>query len=74
MSSSFIVVFKAETPEAEIEKAIEEVQNKGGKITQRYESSLLGFAATLPSGFVGTLEANEHVDYVEPDGEVRIQN
>ncbi|CAO3574672.1 unnamed protein product [Mortierella alpina] len=73
MSSKFIVVFKANTSENEITKAIEDVKSQGGKVTHRYDSSLLGFSAELPTNVYSTLESHPQVDYVEPDGEVSIQ-
>ncbi|KAG9325626.1 hypothetical protein KVV02_000651 [Mortierella alpina] len=69
-SNKVIVVFKSNTPDSEIDSAIEEVQSKGGKITQRYESALLGFAAELPDNSVQALTIHPSVDYLEPDGEV----
>ncbi|KAG0042490.1 hypothetical protein BGZ83_000398 [Gryganskiella cystojenkinii] len=67
-----IVVFKSHTPAAEIEAAIKDCEAQGGKITQRYTSALLGFAAEVPDGNLQTLTVHPHVDYVEPDGEVSI--
>ncbi len=42
----------------------------GGKVTHRYESALLGFAAELPDSSVSAMTLHPHVHYVEPDGEV----
>ncbi|KAG0299141.1 hypothetical protein BGZ98_010303 [Dissophora globulifera] len=70
--SSVIVVFKAGTPESEIDKAVKDVEDKGGEITQRYTSALLGFAAVIPDVGIQSLTDHPHVDYVEPDGEVSI--
>ncbi|KAG0378610.1 hypothetical protein BGX24_003327 [Mortierella sp. AD032] len=67
-----IVVFKKETPAAEIEKAVKDVESKGGKITHRYDAALLGFSAEMPDVSVSSLNSHPHVDYVEPDGEVSI--
>ncbi|KAG0299142.1 hypothetical protein BGZ98_010304 [Dissophora globulifera] len=67
-----IVVFKAGTPTSEIDNAVKDVEDKGGKITQRYTSALLGFAADVPDVGVQSLTVHPHVDYVEPDGEVSI--
>ncbi|KAG0316591.1 hypothetical protein BGZ99_006811 [Dissophora globulifera] len=70
--NSVMVVFKAGTPDSEIENAIRDVKSQGGTITQRYTSALLGFAANVPDVGVQSLTAHPHVDYVEPDGEVSI--
>ncbi|KAF8977394.1 hypothetical protein BGZ46_007419 [Entomortierella lignicola] len=67
----FIVVFKKGSPQSEIDAAEKRVESDGGKVTQRYKSSILGFAAEVPDSLVNTLEGNEHVEYVEPDTEVR---
>ncbi|GJJ71673.1 hypothetical protein EMPS_04023 [Entomortierella parvispora] len=67
-----IVVFKAQTPLSEIEGAIKDVESKGGKVTQKYTSALLGFVCEIPDNAVQTLTVHPRVDYVEPDGEVSI--
>ncbi|KAF9939381.1 hypothetical protein BGZ67_009606 [Mortierella alpina] len=68
--SKVIVVFKDNTPASEIANAISEVESQGGKITHRYESALLGFAAELPDSSVQTMSVHPHVSYVEADGVV----
>ncbi|KAG0376851.1 hypothetical protein BGX24_007131 [Mortierella sp. AD032] len=65
-----IVVFKEGTKQEEITKAENDVIAKGGEITQRYTSALLGFAASLPDDSVQTLIAHPQVNYIEPDGPV----
>ncbi|KAF9086695.1 hypothetical protein BGX23_008652, partial [Mortierella sp. AD031] len=55
-----------------IEAAVKDVESKGGKVTHRYNSALLGFAAEMPDVSVSTLNSHPHVDYVEADGEVSI--
>ncbi|KAI8597191.1 hypothetical protein EDD21DRAFT_386090 [Dissophora ornata] len=71
-SRKVIVVFKPETPESEINEAIKQVETTGGKITQRYQSALLGFAAVLPVNMVDVLNNHPSLDYIEDDGEVSI--
>ncbi|OAQ25022.1 hypothetical protein K457DRAFT_100091 [Linnemannia elongata AG-77] len=68
--SNVIVVFKQGTPQPEITKAEDDIIAQGGKITQRYTSALLGFAAELPDNSVQALTTNPHLNYIEPDGEV----
>ena len=45
-------------------------QQTGGKITQRYTSALLGFAAELPDNSFQTLSTHPKLDYIEADGPV----
>ncbi|KAH6565691.1 hypothetical protein BASA50_005905 [Batrachochytrium salamandrivorans] len=71
MSGNFIVMFKDDTPKATIDQAADEIVSKGGVINHYYDSSILGFSATLPDGYMGVLEQHECVEAVEPDGEVR---
>ncbi|KAG0075821.1 hypothetical protein BGZ90_009458 [Linnemannia elongata] len=68
--SNVIVVFKKGTDQTEITKAENEIITKGGKITQRYTSALLGFAAELPDNSLQTLSTNPHLNYIEADGPV----
>ncbi|KAF8933100.1 hypothetical protein BGZ47_011024 [Haplosporangium gracile] len=70
--SKVIVVFKQDTPAAEIEAAVKDVESKGGKITHRYDAALLGFSAEMPDVSVSSLNSHPHVNYIEPDGEVSI--
>ncbi|TPX30011.1 hypothetical protein SeMB42_g08006, partial [Synchytrium endobioticum] len=68
---SYIVSFRTGTPQAAIDDAAKAVESAGGKIGHRYDgTTLLGFSATFPETFISTLDANEHVDFVEPDQEV----
>ncbi|KAL1924601.1 uncharacterized protein VTP21DRAFT_4255 [Calcarisporiella thermophila] len=66
----YIVVFKQDTPADVIEKAANDIKDKGGEIGHRYDSVLKGFSATVPDHHLGTLDAHEHVDYIESDGVV----
>ncbi|CAO3571105.1 unnamed protein product [Mortierella alpina] len=65
-----IVVFKDNTPASEIANAITDIESQGGKITHKYESALLGFAAEMPDSSVQVMTVHPHVSYVEADGEV----
>lgn len=48
-------IFKDDTTKAVIDAEIEKVQQEGGKVTHRYDSSIMrGFAATLPEGMAET--------------------
>ncbi|KAF9928099.1 hypothetical protein FBU30_002635 [Linnemannia zychae] len=67
-----IVVFKNDTPAADIDAAINDVKSKGGVVTHRYDAALLGFAAEMPDASVSTLNSHPSVSYIEPDGEVSI--
>ena len=55
-----------------IQASIDAVEAAGGKITQRYDTVLLGYAATVPESFVNTIKAGEGVDFVEEDQTVSI--
>ncbi|KAF9126158.1 hypothetical protein BGX30_000137 [Mortierella sp. GBA39] len=68
--SKVIVVFKAETPADEIKNAEDSIIAQGGKITHRYSSALLGFAAELPDNSFQALKVHPKVDYIEADGAV----
>ncbi|KAG0204433.1 hypothetical protein BGX28_003615 [Mortierella sp. GBA30] len=69
-SKTYIVVFKQGTPEEEIESAVRDVESKGGIINQRYRDALLGFSASMPEVCTFSLEQNNHLDYIEHDGQV----
>ncbi|KAK3829197.1 MAG: protease propeptide/inhibitor [Benniella sp.] len=72
-----IIVFKDDTPQSEIDEAVRQVESSGGKVTNRYESALLGFSAEFPEASVSVLDAltrNPHLDYIGPDGTVTTQD
>ncbi|KAG0363718.1 hypothetical protein BG005_008088 [Podila minutissima] len=71
-NNKVIVVFKAGTPASDFEAAVKDCESKGGKVTHRYSSALLGFSAEMPDAAVQTLAVHPHVDYVEADGTVSI--
>ena len=67
---SYIVMFKKATPTASQQALIEGVEAAGGKITQRYETVLSGFAATMPAKHAEMLQEDPGIEAVEHDGEV----
>lgn len=67
-AQSVTVFFKDGTTNEEIERAAQELQSKGTKITQRSQSSWLGFAAVVPPDVLNVLNDYPQVDYVESDG------
>ncbi|KAJ8328551.1 hypothetical protein O5D80_003137 [Batrachochytrium dendrobatidis] len=68
---NIIVMFKDDTCKEVIDKAALDLIAQGGVVHHRYESSILGFSATVPYSLISVLEANEHVDSVELDGQVK---
>ncbi|KAN0064102.1 hypothetical protein ACQY0O_003266 [Thecaphora frezii] len=76
----FIVVFKEGAPQSAIDEHKQKIEAEGGSIRQVFDSSIMrGFSATIPSATAEQLTAqslggkHEHIEYLEPDGEVRIQ-
>jgi aqualysin 1 len=76
----YIVVFKDGVPagavdaaiaEAEVAAAAESLDAAGGRqsleLHYRYESALVGFAASMPASSLQALEKNPNVAYIEPD-------
>ncbi|PWN89902.1 hypothetical protein FA10DRAFT_301203 [Acaromyces ingoldii] len=73
-NKSYMIIFRNEAPQAEIDSKIREVENKGGKIGQKFESGILrGFAATMSDDEANQLKAlteggsHPHIEYIEPD-------
>ncbi|KDN45933.1 hypothetical protein K437DRAFT_246758 [Tilletiaria anomala UBC 951] len=76
----YMVIFRDGAPQASIDAQIADIEGKGGKVTHKYNSSIMrGFAATIPDDHAQTLRAvseggkHEHIEYIEPDSEVRTQ-
>ena len=76
----YIVVFKDDAPAAAVDVAIAEAEAAasaesldaaGGRQTlelhYRYESALLGFAASMPASSLQALQKNPNVAFIEPD-------
>ncbi|KAK0521609.1 hypothetical protein OC834_006595 [Tilletia horrida] len=74
---SFIVIFKKDAPQSEIDSQVSDIEKQGGKITQRYDGLMKGFAASMPQTTALALTSaseggkHPHIDYIEPDQEVR---
>ncbi|KDQ57619.1 hypothetical protein JAAARDRAFT_35312 [Jaapia argillacea MUCL 33604] len=73
MSGKYIVVFKESTTPEQINKYADEVSSNGGQVSQRYDSVLKGFSATIPDAFLQQLQGSDVIDYIEPDGIVTTQ-
>ncbi|KAI5819917.1 hypothetical protein BZA77DRAFT_302548 [Pyronema omphalodes] len=70
--SSYIVTFKPDCPDAEIQKAKDDIIAQGGSIDHEY-TLIRGFSCSMPEGHVSTLDANPHVENLERDGQVTTQ-
>ncbi|KAG0258896.1 hypothetical protein BGZ95_004849, partial [Linnemannia exigua] len=68
-----IVIFKEGTCQEDITKAENDIIDQGGNITNRYNTALLGFAASIPESSIQALNIHPSVDYIEPDGVVTTQ-
>lgn len=71
---SYIVTFKDDTTEEEIERHIEQLEQDGGVVTQRY-TIIKGYAARIPPAFLDTLQNSLQdgdgvVEAIELDGTV----
>jgi hypothetical protein len=54
----YMVIFKPDAPQSSIDEQISAVESKGGKISQKFDSSIMrGFAATLPDEHANELRA-----------------
>ncbi|KAI7867271.1 hypothetical protein BDF14DRAFT_1881890 [Spinellus fusiger] len=74
MSSSYIVSFKKDTPDSVIDAEIAKVEASGATIKDRYRSAIKGFSVEVPDSIVNSLSFDqEHVNFVEADGEVTTQ-
>ncbi|KAG7118676.1 hypothetical protein HYQ45_009338 [Verticillium longisporum] len=69
---SYIVTCKKDATDDQVESAKEHAKNQGGTITHEY-NLIKGFAVKFDEGAVQSLEAHEHVEQVEVDGEMNIQ-
>lgn len=65
----YIVIFKDNCPSSKIDEHISDVEAKGGKVKQRFDSEIMkGFAATMPEEHASILEErgkggkDEHID------------
>jgi subtilisin family serine protease len=67
IDGEYIVVFKDGVTDA-LSKADLKILRTGGRARFRYDAALKGFAATLPAGAVGILQADPDVAFIEQDG------
>ncbi|KXS13186.1 hypothetical protein M427DRAFT_58901 [Gonapodya prolifera JEL478] len=72
MTGKYIVAFKKGTPKTEIDKVKDDIKKQGATIGHEYTTTFQGFAVTLPTTLVSTLESHPHIDYVEADQEMSI--
>ncbi|ORY41995.1 hypothetical protein BCR33DRAFT_851996 [Rhizoclosmatium globosum] len=70
ISSKLIVVFKAGTAAEVVEAAAQRITANGGTIGHRYETTLIGFAASVPDGALASLYDDVAIESIEADGEV----
>ncbi|KAG8990811.1 hypothetical protein FRB94_013093 [Tulasnella sp. JGI-2019a] len=71
MSGNFIVVFKDSATDEQIEQYVNQVNNTGGLVTQKYDLGMRGFAANLDEAQLQSFQGNEIIKYVEADGPVK---
>ncbi|OBT43198.1 hypothetical protein VE00_06437 [Pseudogymnoascus sp. WSF 3629] len=69
----YIVTLKSEATDDQVAAAKQDAVKQGGKIGHEYNAVFKGFSVTFPEGTVHTLDANEHVEAIEADGEVKTQ-
>ncbi|EPQ27556.1 uncharacterized protein PFL1_04694 [Pseudozyma flocculosa PF-1] len=74
----FMVVFKEGAPQSAIDEQKQRIESQGGKIKQTFDSPIIrGFSATIPDAIASELTTqstgggHEHIEYLEPDSEVR---
>ncbi|GLB37106.1 putative proteinase A inhibitor 1 [Lyophyllum shimeji] len=70
MSQKYIVVFKEHATQDQIDEYANKVNTSGGSVTNRYDNVLKGFAAAIPDTFLQSLQGEDIIDYIEPDGVV----
>ncbi|KAF8157022.1 protease propeptide/inhibitor [Crassisporium funariophilum] len=68
MSNRYIVVFKNGVTKEQIDQYVNNVNKNGGEVGHRWDSILNGFSATLPESFLMSLQNDELIEYIEPDG------
>ncbi|EEY14663.1 predicted protein [Verticillium alfalfae VaMs.102] len=69
---SYIVTCKKDATDDQVKSVKEHATNQGGTITHEY-NLIKGFAVKFDEDTVQSLEAHEHVEQVEADGEMKIQ-
>ncbi|KAF8973292.1 hypothetical protein BDZ97DRAFT_1912844 [Flammula alnicola] len=66
----YIVVFKDNVTEEQIEQYVKDINNNGGEVVHRYNSILNGFSAAIPDHFLSSLQGSDIIEYIEPDSVV----
>jgi len=70
----YIVIFKEDATQAQIDKCADEVtRSGGGKVEHKYDSIMKGFSATLSENYVSGLQNNlvdNGIEYIEEDSVV----
>jgi len=69
---SFIVVFKDGVTKDQVKKYADDVNSKGGSVTQQWDI-INGFAANIPESFLSSLQGDDCIKYIEPNGKVTTQ-
>ncbi|WFC95030.1 hypothetical protein MBRA1_001670 [Malassezia brasiliensis] len=74
---SYVVMFRKSASDKDVDKYVNEVQEQGGTIQQRYNADFLrGFAARMPPKYVEKLEQNKKhdglIESIEPNQEIHI--
>jgi len=71
--SNYIVVFKDTATDDQINKYANEVNTSGGQVNHRYDSVMKGFSAKISDQHLQSLQGDDIIDYIEPDGVVTTQ-
>ncbi|KAI8366639.1 uncharacterized protein BYT42DRAFT_587317 [Radiomyces spectabilis] len=73
-SSSVIVTFKFDTPDAVIEEHVRATEANGGIIKHRYNAAIKGYSVEIPDDAVQSFSFDDAaIDAVEADGELTTQ-
>ncbi|KAF7921599.1 uncharacterized protein EAE98_008446 [Botrytis deweyae] len=73
--SSYIVGVKKNLSEEQYTAARKAIEEQGCEVKSEYDRTGVspGFVVEMPEGTVTTLEAHDHVEFVEANGEVTTQ-
>jgi len=71
----YIVVFRDDTSKEVIENVINQINDTGGEVTNRFNSIMKGFSAKLSDVQLQSLDSLQGgvIEYIEPDGIVTTQ-
>ncbi|TFL04733.1 hypothetical protein BDV98DRAFT_562748 [Pterulicium gracile] len=76
MTQGYIVVYKDSADDAEIQKHIDSIESKGGKIGTKH-TLIKGYSASIPDSFIQELQSLQSADgiieSIEPDQTVTTQ-